>query len=636
MSTPRVFGFAAIAAALLTVPTLAMGPSFVPDWTFKGSSLTGWHVLGQADWKAQNGELVGTPKQPSGGWLVLDKSYGDIALFASFRCTGGCKTGVLLRAEKTPQGMKGVFMSLDEGALATYEVTLDAEGRETSRQKLRQAGGTVRVAPPDGGAYNPAPLNIPPGLIYTGRPTGTYKAADWNQFEIIMDANITRLFLNTGPVHLAGGATSSDTGAGPIALYVGGSGEVRYKDVSYKDLNVRNFSNDQVSGNFRKQQLHTFYYAWSAAAADFNRDGALDVVAGPYIYYGPDYQTAREIYLAFGYEPSTQYPVAAMVNFAYDFTGDGWPDVINITGSAGQGTATMFVNPKGEPRRWDKVVVVQPLAIEETILADLDADGKPEIIHGAGGGLGYSKPNPANPTGAWITRVISEPGPWGLNMSHGMGAGDVNGDRRVDVVTSWGWWEQPPSGSSQLWNYHPVRFGRWGASGGPGGGGMGVYDANGDGLADVVAALDGHGYGLAWYEQKRDAAGKTSFVEHMIMDDFTTKNAGDVLFTELHGAMSADVDGDGIQDFITGKRHMSHLNTYSDPDSMGPAVLYWYRTTRNPNAPGGAEFVPELIHNRSGVGSHLDAVDLNKDGALDILVSGANGTFIFWGKPRGR
>ena len=49
---------------------------------------------------------------------------------------------------------------------------------------------------------------------------------------------------------------------------------------------------------------------------------------------------------------------------------------------------------------------------------------------------------------------------------------------------------------------------------------------------------------------------------------------------------------------------------------------------------GGAEFVPELIHNRSGVGSHLAAVDLNGDGAIDILTSTNRGTFIFWNKMR--
>jgi hypothetical protein len=62
--------------------------------------------------------------------------------------------------------------------------------------------------------------------------------------------------------------------------------------------------------------------------------------------------------------------------------------------------------------------------------------------------------------------------------------------------------------------------------------------------------------------------------------------------------------------------------------------LYWFRTVRNPKASGGAQFIPELIHNRSGVGSTVLAVDVNKDGAMDILTSTSRGTFISWGKAR--
>jgi hypothetical protein len=114
------------------------------------------------------------------------------------------------------------------------------------------------------------------------------------------------------------------------------------------------------------------------------------------------------------------------------------------------------------------------------------------------------------------------------------------------------------------------------------------------------------------------------------MDNFLTKNAGDVMFTEPHAAAFADIDGDGIPDFITGKRSMSHLAEYADPDPFGPAVLYVYKVVRNKSAPGGAEFVPELIHNHSGVGSHIVVTDLNGDGKPDIVTSGAYGTFIFF------
>jgi hypothetical protein len=55
---------------------------------------------------------------------------------------------------------------------------------------------------------------------------------------------------------------------------------------------------------------------------------------------------------------------------------------------------------------------------------------------------------------------------------------------------------------------------------------------------------------------------------------------------------------------------------------------------RNPKADGGAEFVPEMIHNRSGVGSQFVVTDLNGDGAPDIVTSGVKGTFVFWNQMR--
>src|SRR5947208_2405586 len=98
----------AAAGLVLLIPAFAVGPTFKADGTFKGSALTGWHTLGAATWKASNGEVIGTPTNPGGGWLMFDKSIQDVGIYANFQCTGGCKTGVLFRAEKTAEGIKGV------------------------------------------------------------------------------------------------------------------------------------------------------------------------------------------------------------------------------------------------------------------------------------------------------------------------------------------------------------------------------------------------------------------------------------------------------------------------------------------------------------------------------------------------
>ena len=91
--------------AVLSIQLRTAGPSFIPDTASNTSTLTGWHPLGPAAWRVDNRELVGTPKESAGGWLVLDRSLQDVYLFASFRCAQGCVSGVLLGAEKTAGGV---------------------------------------------------------------------------------------------------------------------------------------------------------------------------------------------------------------------------------------------------------------------------------------------------------------------------------------------------------------------------------------------------------------------------------------------------------------------------------------------------------------------------------------------------
>jgi hypothetical protein len=640
----------AIAVCLLISPAYSDGPNFNPDYVFTGSSLAGWKTLGAAQWKAADGEITAIPSQPSGGWLMLDKSMADVGFYANVECSAGCKTGVLFRIQKTAEGMKGIFVSFDAEDQGSYAVTLDTDGKILTREKLAPtpglgvSGGLAnemgnltpeRLAIIMKMDFRPKPL--PAGVELPGlkAPDTPYHPGGWNEVNIILYNDMLDPAFGGGGI-IRGplvkvAAPASDGEYGPIALYVGGTGEVHFKGVRYKNLDILKLPKEYLSPEFTERHVNGFYYSWGAAVADVNHDGVPDVIAGPYYYLGPDYTEAHEIYIPTEYNPGSDYPQQSMVTLAADFTGDGWPDVLVMSGSAGLGIGTLYVNPRGELRHWQHYEVLPHVGNEVTLLADIDGDGKRVVVHAAGNKLVYSKPDPSNPTGPWITTPMTEEGPWGAGIGHGIGVGDINGDGLPDLVNAYGWWEHPAKGSNtKSWTYHPQEFARWGpTAGGAGGAELGIYDVNGDGLNDVVTSLEGHGFGLAWFEQKKDAAGKITFVKHMIMDNFLTKNAGDVTFTEPHAVEFADMDGDGIPDMITGKRAMSHLFDYGDPDPFGPAVLYVYRTVRNPKAPGGAEFVPMLVHNFSGVGSNFAVVDLNGDGKPDIVTSGIYGTFVF-------
>jgi hypothetical protein len=470
------------------------------------------------------------------------------------------------------------------------------------------------------------------------RPAGAYVAGAYNDMEVLLTENSVQPKFNGGSLGGGGGANrnlsdADKDGYGQIALYVGGTGEAHFKDFMYKDILNHTWGAEEVGKNFRAIRVDPHYYSWSAAVADFNHDGVMDVAAGAFYYLGPDFKVGKQIYAPVSFNPTSEWPIPAMVNITADFTGDGWPDVLQMSGNAGNGTGTLYVNPKGQSRHWSKYVTIAPVGNEETLFKDIDGDGRPDLIHAGMNTLRYSTWDPAkwdpnNPTALWTTHTISEPGQWGVNIGHGLGVADINGDGRMDFLNAYGWWEQPPKGTTGLWTLHPTAFGRWGASqGGAGGAEICGFDVNGDGLIDAVGPQEGHGFGLAWWEQKREG-GKISFVEHEIMDNFLTKNSGDVMFTEPHAATCADMDGDGLPDLVTGKRYMSHFG-YSDPDPWSEPVLYVYRTVRNKQAPGGAEFVPELVHNRSGVGSHFVVADMNGDGMNDIITSENLGTFVF-------
>jgi hypothetical protein len=374
---------------------------------------------------------------------------------------------------------------------------------------------------------------------------------------------------------------------------------------------------------FKTTRLNETFLCEGAAIGDFNKDGKMDIVSGPYWYEGPDFTKKHLIYPlpekpfegAHGYSDN-------FLTYVYDFNGDGWPDVL-VIGFPGK-EAFWYENPKGEDKLWTRHLAHKSVDNESPIFGDLLGDGKPVIICCSGGYIGYIQPDYARIDEPWTFHPVS-PAPADpkkpkyQRFTHGIGFGDINGDGKADILEAAGWWEQPKTiEGDHEWTFHKANFGQGGAQ-------MLVYDVNGDGLPDVITSLQALGYGLAWFEQKRDDKGEISFVQHLIIGNKFSDSPYGTKFTEMHALALADMDGDGLMDVVTGKRFWAHGPT-GDPEGQAPAVLYWFRLVRH--ADHTAEFVPYKLDDNSGVGTQVTVGDVNGDGMPDIIVGNKKGTFV--------
>lgn len=337
----------------------------------------------------------------------------------------------------------------------------------------------------------------------------------------------------------------------------------------------------------------------ACCTGDFNNDGKLDIVALPYLYLAPGFAPTKicEIAGEVGEDGKGYYD--DFMNAPLDVNGDGWLDVVTCTWFSKK--CEWLRNPGTAGGTWSRELLQENGNYESGELCDIDGDGKAlEILPTVVDTVWYEVRD-----GVAVKHVVSEKA-----MTWGVGCGDINGDGRPDIVRPDAWFEAPTDPRAGQWAEHPLDIANRDKST-PDTAHILVHDVNGDGLADLIASA-AHDYGIFWYEQARQGEDIT-FTRHLIDDSWS----------QPHSLALADLDGDGDADLIAGKRFMAHNG--SDPGEFEPLGVYWYDLAQKPTP----TWTKHIVSQNEGIGSGMNIAveDLDKDGDLDIIVTGK------WGGP---
>jgi len=326
--------------------------------------------------------------------------------------------------------------------------------------------------------------------------------------------------------------------------------------------------------------------SWAQTAlADVDRDGRLDYITGqtrgPIFWYR---QEAPDRWVRYTLGTNSPSDVGGA---ALDVDGDGWVDFV-----AGGAWYRNSRQPRTEP--FERIAFDPQLtAVHDLVVADVDGDGRPDI-------LTLSDQNncrwyriPRDPRQAWERHDI------GPGVHAGIGVGDLDGDGDLDVARSNLWFENA-DGQGTRWVTHAnIPFGNP-KQPYPLGTHCVALDLDRDGDRDLVMTENEIKSGRIGWLENLDGKGGAWKLHELPQGDPAARGA-------YHSLVVADFDKDGDPDIFS-------CEMEGIPGDRPPRWFIW----ENRDGKGG-QFIEHVILD-AGLGGHLVvAGDVDGDGDLDLV-----------------
>lgn len=286
--------------------------------------------------------------------------------------------------------------------------------------------------------------------------------------------------------------------------------------------------------------------------ADFNQDGLLDVVVlegGAHAKNRKTLawfeQTATKVWSR--HEFGLDVEIDDFIGSARcaDVDGDGDPDLVFSNDGHSSGPLRIFFLENPGPSLcigswlWHEVAKVEGFHANDMRLADMDADGKLDII------VRHKSPEVCrilfqNESESWTDKVV-----YRGQAGEGLAVGDLDQDGLPDITMTGHWFKSPSNPRTDTYHryeidavYKTINKGTKEA----------IADLNDDGRLDVIISpaenfpkYGGDDHDLAWYEGPVDPLHSGPWKKHIIQPQYNN----------AHCVKVGDFDGDGDADILS-------------------------------------------------------------------------------------